>query len=408
MNDVPRDLAELRLAAERAARAEDDAALLPLADDLRGDTECWHVLWAPALAVAAARTGRPDAIDFLKEAVAGGFNQPDVFEGRIEECFADAPDWPALSTAMEATPPAPWELLDWPEIAPHPPLVFEAIAPERRAALVERLPAPQASAWDTARALLTWVHQQWQHANDHVTEPDALDVLDRAAAGERFACVEYSIVLTQALNAVGIPARRLQLFQAGRHQGFGRGHVVSEAWIDDLARWVLLDGQNGAWWTNGDGPLGVLELQARHAAGSGPAAFVSEVESYDDSATAAWWTYFAGAMTTGHGWGFPFGGIFQGAYVVKAATVLRDGAAAYPDLDQVGIGLDGTRESPHVVLHTDHPHAVGFDSAGHAIDLADPRLPVDLTVPGEHTIPVRVRTSFGTGREHLVRHVVRS
>jgi hypothetical protein len=47
---------------------------------------------------------------------------------------------------------------------------------------------------------------------------------------------------------VNIPARRLDLRAKDSHVGFARGHVVTEAWIDDLNRWVVLDRQNGAWW----------------------------------------------------------------------------------------------------------------------------------------------------------------
>lgn len=406
MINVPRDVAALRLQAERAVRADDDAALLELDERLRTDLELWPTLWAPAVAIAAARSDRPGAIELLVDAVAGGFNQPELFEGRLEQCFSGHPMWPDLVAAMAVTPPAPWELLDWPEVTPHPALLLEEIDPDRRDALVARLPEVGTSAWETARSLLTWVHRQWEHANDHVTEADALHVLDRAAAGERFACVEYTIVLTQVLNAIGIPARRLQLFRSDRHQGYGRGHVVSEAWIDDLARWVVLDGQNGAWWTTGDGPLGVLELQAAHRSGS-PASLESDVSSYDERTTAGWWAYFSGALTTGYGWGSPFDGVFQGSSITKTPRLLHDGAAAYPDLDQVGIGVDGTRAEPCLVLHTAHPHAIGFEADGRNIDLEEPLLPVDLGTPGEHELVVRVRTAHGLGREHVVRHRVR-
>ena len=47
------------------------------------------------------------------------------------------------------------------------------------------------------------------------------------------------------LILIDCPARNLGLFQDNYHVGFGRAHRVSEAWIDDLCRWVVLDGQNG-------------------------------------------------------------------------------------------------------------------------------------------------------------------
>lgn len=58
-------------------------------------------------------------------------------------------------------------------------------------------------------AVLAWVTHRWQHANAHMDVDDAVACLQRVEAGTRFACVEYSLVLSQALNALGIPARRL-------------------------------------------------------------------------------------------------------------------------------------------------------------------------------------------------------
>jgi hypothetical protein len=50
------------------------------------------------------------------------------------------------------------------------------------------------------------------------------------------ACREYTVVLTQALNTVQIPARRISLFRDGYYAGVGGGHAVTEAWIDDLGK----------------------------------------------------------------------------------------------------------------------------------------------------------------------------
>jgi hypothetical protein len=57
----------------------------------------------------------------------------------------------------------------------------------------------------------------------------------------------------RTLNALGIPARRLSLRQGDYHVDMGRCHVVCEAWIDDFCSWVILDGQNGLYWTDDDG-----------------------------------------------------------------------------------------------------------------------------------------------------------
>jgi hypothetical protein len=88
--------------------------------------------------------------------------------------------------------------------------------------------------------------------------------------------VEYSLVLSQVLNALAIPARRLALRQENYHVGLGRAHAVSEAWIDDFCRWIVLDGQNGLYWTGNDGqPIGILELQQAARSGTPRPSYVT-------------------------------------------------------------------------------------------------------------------------------------
>jgi Transglutaminase-like superfamily len=396
---VPRPLAELRLRAEQAARDSDDDGLLSLADQLASDdAEQWPHLWAPAVAIAARRTGRPDAVHILEGAVAAGFSQPELFEGLLERHFGDEPTWSAIVARMRANvPPPPVELLDWPDPPPSNPVRLDRLSTEREAALRRRLPDPAGNAWETAIGLLAWVRRRWEHANDHVETADALEILDRVDAGERFACVEYSIVLCQALNAQGIPARRVQLLRAGYHTGYGRGHVVSEAWVDDLRRWVVLDGQNGAHWSDGNGPLGVAELQTAHAADRARPELTSVVGSETDGE--AWWPYFAHASTTGAAWATAaFGPVFQASQARQTDRLLRDVAGAYPDLAQVWIGTGGTGSAPVVSLHTGHPFARGFvvdvDGVRHSIGLDDPTWPLELA-PGRHQAELATVTDYG-------------
>lgn len=152
--------------------------------------------------------------------------------------------------------------------------------------------------------MLAWVTDRWQHANDHVASCDAVTILDRVDAGQRFACVEYTAVLSQALNAVGIPSRAVELRQEAYHIGLGRAHMVSEAWIDELACWVVLDGQNGLYWVDGRGtPLGVPELQERCRTGAPPPGHVC-VGSRELPArrVSLWYSYFWHAAPTGVTW----------------------------------------------------------------------------------------------------------
>jgi hypothetical protein len=121
-------------------------------------------------------------------------------------------------------------------------------------------------------ALCAWVHTRWAH--DGQNEPpqrDPIAILQEAAQGKRFRCVEYGIVLSGALTACGIPARAVGLkMMDAKTRRSGAGHVVVEAWLADQQKWVLVDGQwdvVALWQGN---PLNAVELQkalAEHAPG---------------------------------------------------------------------------------------------------------------------------------------------
>jgi hypothetical protein len=404
MADVPRELAELRLRAEQCLREDRYQELLELVPLLRSDVEWWTHLWAPGAALAAHHHGSSLAWQLIEEAVSGGFSQPELFDGELEKVFGAEAGWPSLERRMLGNVPLPQlELTDWPEAEPMLPLELYTIAPDRLDGLLERLPVPSGSAWATAVQLLEWVHKSWRHANDHVDDPDALTVLERVDAGERFACVEYSIVLSQALNAVRIPARRVDLRQSAHHAGVGRGHVVSEAWIDDLDRWVVLDGQNGSYWVDDSGtPLGVRELQALDTAPR----FVGPGSVTPGQAT-AWFTYFASATTTGVTWtGETFAPVFQGSRVIETPRLVRDGGPAYPRLSAMATGLGGTVERPVVRFQHFHPYGVGIrlhvDSG--TVDAAE--WAMDLT-PGVHELAVAVVTPYGETAPQRFAYLVR-
>src|SRR5882757_2808512 len=94
-----------------------------------------------------------------------------------------------------------------------------------------RLPASGHTAWQTALDLTAWSSRQWPHDGENDAEDaSAVELLDRAAAGERFRCVEFSILLAQSLNALHIPARMVHALRAGYDRLVtSMGHVVVEA-----------------------------------------------------------------------------------------------------------------------------------------------------------------------------------
>lgn len=393
---------QLRIRAEDLMRAEDDEGLLALLDQLRDD-EFWGRMWAPGCAVAARRLGRTGlARQLLGEAIAAGFFQPEIFDGEIEKAFAGESDWPQLQAQLAANrPAAPLQIATWPSVTPKLPLVLYRMAEAREERLKPLLPELSGPAWSRATGLAHWVARRWTHANDHVDgEQDALDVLHHVDAdGMRFACVEYSIVLCHALNASGIPSRRLALRQPDYHAGWGKGHVVSEAWLDDLGKWVVLDGQNGAYWAYAeDEPLSALELQEALAEGRRPQMLGADGPLKPSSAE--WWfSYFHHITTTGATWARPpFIPHFQ--HEIRPSPLLAGTPEdAYPDLGEIGISMDVRDGKAAVRLSNRHPFASGYAvrQAEHTylVDAADPVWTLPMAA-GAYRVAISVTTALGT------------
>lgn len=398
------ELDVLRTKAQDLARAKDWPGLLALRAQLEQDTVFWTDWWGPTCALAARLTGQPDAADLLAGLAEAGFSQPEIFGGELEAAFADDPRWPEISAVMSATAPAPIALTEWPVLNPAAPLgLFELTG--RSSELRSELPAPLPSAWETAQAMLAWVTGRWRHANAHMEIDDAVECLRRVDAGQRYACVEYSLVLSQGLNALRIPSRRVYLSQANYHTGLSRGHVVSEAWIDDLNRWVLLDGQNGLYWTGADGgPLGAVELQRLSRTGAPRPDFVALGADMPQADANVWFSYFAHATTTAGTWSpEPFGVVFQRITLQPSHRLERHPGALYPDLSELGIETALKDGQPAVRLITAHPFAHGFTADGTALE--SDVLVLDCT-PGEHEHAVAARTDYGLLRSRTLRYAV--
>lgn len=114
-----------------------------------------------------------------------------------------------------------------------------------------------------AMIILNWTHGKWEHnPENRPTSSDALTILNEADQGAQFRCVEYGIVLSAALNSIGIPTRTLGLKTRDvETTKYGAGHVVSEAYLPDLNKWVFLDGQLNYIPFLGSKPLNAVEYQ---------------------------------------------------------------------------------------------------------------------------------------------------
>lgn len=113
------------------------------------------------------------------------------------------------------------------------------------------------------KLISSWVSGLWDHHGSNTPEKnDPISIVSEAEEGERFRCVEYSIVVNGALNSLGIPARTVSLKTKNvQWTLWGAGHVVVEAYLEDLGKWIMIDGQWDVIPVLNGTPLSAIELQ---------------------------------------------------------------------------------------------------------------------------------------------------
>lgn len=116
--------------------------------------------------------------------------------------------------------------------------------------------------FEQVAALAGWVNSRWSHSGTNMPSSlNPLVILEEAEEGASFRCVEYSVVMAGAAQAMDMPARVVGL--KTRHAATARsgaGHVVAEVWLDDLGKWVVADPQFGYVFMSDGVPLNAVEL----------------------------------------------------------------------------------------------------------------------------------------------------
>lgn len=118
--------------------------------------------------------------------------------------------------------------------------------------------------FDKAINLLNWISSNVYHYgnyDNHVTNT-AMELLEYAfGKGEKYGinCRSLSLALTECLLAIGIKARTIYIMPFSPYDF--DNHVVCEAWICELDKWVMLDPTNNLYATFNNVPLNILELR---------------------------------------------------------------------------------------------------------------------------------------------------
>lgn len=113
-------------------------------------------------------------------------------------------------------------------------------------------------------AVTDWTNKLWSHSGSNQPEQtDSISIYREATEHNRnFRCVEYAIVLTGSLNALDFPSRVLALKTKDvETRKSGAGHVVTETYSRDFAKWIFIDPQWNAIPVLNDIPLNAVEFQ---------------------------------------------------------------------------------------------------------------------------------------------------
>lgn len=129
---------------------------------------------------------------------------------------------------------------------------------------IDHLIANSKSELECIALIMNWVNNLWEHNPDNIPlQKDAYSILHETIYEHRnFRCVEYATVLTAALWSIGIPCRKLNLKTSDvETREYAAGHVVCEAYLPSLRKWVMLDPQANIIIKLGKKPLNAVELQ---------------------------------------------------------------------------------------------------------------------------------------------------
>lgn len=144
------------------------------------------------------------------------------------------------------------------------------------------------------KRLLNWVATRWVHDGSKMAPVrTALAILGEVDKGGRFCCANYADVLIGCMRSLGYPIRFVGLRSDDAAYNMGGGHGCVEVWSNEYQKWILLDGQNNAWWETDSIPLSAYECHQLFTSGQeDKLKFVGQHENYDYNANKPNWDIY--------------------------------------------------------------------------------------------------------------------
>ena len=213
-------------------------------------------------------------------------------------------------------------------------------------------------------------------------------------------------MLAQGLNALGIPARGVHALRNNYDRPVtSMGHVVVEAWIEDLDHWVVLDPQNRAYWCDQDRPLSAVELWRRYCDGASRPEFrLVDGQGAEASEPELWWSHWA-SVGVGHSALVDDGGfsaIFQGRWPLGRRRLLTEPALCYPRLSSVEVSVTGTSGGAiGLNVTANHPYATGLEVNGTQYESTTAFHPFTLK-PGAYGVTISAMTRWNHSAQNDV------
>jgi len=127
-----------------------------------------------------------------------------------------------------------------------------------------QLLAGKVTDYDRIKTLTNYVHHLFPHNGSNTpSRDDPLTIFREAKqGGKSFRCVEYSYLLAGMIQSAGLSARVLALKMKGADTiKSGAGHVVTEAFLPQFSKWVMIDGQMNTILEYNGTPLNTAEIR---------------------------------------------------------------------------------------------------------------------------------------------------